>query len=104
MLDLCSIQNFLSNPSNLENNSNEIFANICKILKDGGRFLCMMDAEENIIDRILTHFKDSWFIRIQCFQMSTNSAEKSLEVFSPLALLTLTKLKIKCKCCRGKHI
>ena len=99
VIDVCSTQHFCSKQfsDSKESDANIVLENITQILKDGGRFLCMMDAEEAIIDRMLSYFKESWFIRVQCFQMSVKSAERSLEVYSPFALLTLTKLKIKCK-------
>ena len=99
VIDVCSTQYFCSKQfsDSKESNANAIFENVSQILKDGGRFLCMMDAEEGIIHKMLSYFKENWFVRVQCFQMSVTSAERSLEVYSPFALLTFTKLKIKCK-------
>ena len=98
VIDVCSVQYLLSKKlgNSLESDANELFANVTQILKDGGRFLCMMDANKRYIDIMLSYFKDNWFVRVQCFQMSAKSAEKSLNIYSPFALLTLTKLKIKC--------
>lgn len=99
ILDICSLQSVLSNkPSQLiETLCSEIFSNVSMVLKGGGRYLCLMDPEEILVDTIIAHFKESYFIRMQCFQLSANSVERSMKVFAPSALFTFTKLKMKCE-------
>ena len=98
ILDACT--SILAAPSisnDLTENCNQIFSNVSKVLKDGGRYLLITDANESIVNDVLACFKENWFVRLQIMEIPRKTVEQSLTVYSPLLLFVLTKLKMKCK-------
>ncbi len=88
------------NEQNGEKNhpSNEYFENVGRILEYGGRYLYVTNAAESTVESILSYFKDSWFIRAQEVEINIKLHETH-DVYSPLFMFVMTKLKMKCKYC-----
>ena len=97
ILDACATSQCASIGNDLIEECNQIFSNVSKALKDGGRYLLITDANESIVNGVLASFKENWFIRLQSMEIPRKTVEQSLTVYSPLVLFVLTKLKLKCR-------
>ena len=40
-----------------------MWSEIARVLKVGGRYVCITLAQEHILDRLLQHFKSGWLLR-----------------------------------------
>ena len=81
---------FTSEEEKIIENVNKIFAEISRVLKVGGRYICITLAQEHILKILLDYFsKLNWFIRVHKVDISSNSNESSLPIFA--FILTKTR-------------
>ena len=75
---------------------NKYFKECSRVLKFGGKFICVSLAQEHIIVEILGYFCDGFAIHIHCIEQK----EKKSDGFGsklPVFVFVITKLEEKCR-------
>ena len=76
----------------------KMFFEINRVLKVGGRYICVTLAQEHILHSIVEHFQDYYFIRIHSIQQNNDEKKKKgLGSRLPIFVFVLTKMPRKCK-------
>ena len=73
-----------------DSNITEYFQVVQRILKVGGRFICLSFATEDILDKLLSYFSSGWFFRVHLINTKTSDGKS---VTLPLFCFVLTKTK-----------
>lgn len=74
-------------------NANKYFKEICRLLKSGGRYICITLLQEHILKLLLTFFPENNFmVRVlRCFEAENKNAES---ISMPIFVVVCTKCKI----------
>ena len=76
----------------------KMFFEINRVLRVGGRYICVTLAQEHILHSIVEHFQDYYFIRIHSIQQNNDEKKKKgLGSRLPIFVFVLTKMPRKCK-------
>ena len=73
----------------------QMFKEVSRVLRVGGRYICITLAQNHILDKLVDHFTKGWFIRVhRIMAISTDKQTSPLPVFA----FVFTKTKLA-----GKH-
>ncbi|KAK3697176.1 hypothetical protein QZH41_013556 [Actinostola sp. cb2023] len=62
---------FVSEDAEVVSDVNQMFSEIQRVLQTNGRYICITLVQEHILDQLLSHFSNGWFIRVH--YVETNS-------------------------------
>ena len=77
----------------------KMFSEIHRVLKPGGRYICITLVQEHILDELLAYFPSNWFMRIHRAekQEDDDSGSSGLGGKLPVFIFVMTKMKIACE-------
>ena len=75
---------------------NTYFKECSRVLKFGGKFICVSLAQEHIIAEILQYFSDGFAIHIHCIEQKEKESD-GLGSKLPVFVFVITKLVGNCK-------
>ena len=74
-----------------------MFNEITRILKIGGRYICVSLAQGHILKELLSYFSHSWFIRVHHVEVGSSGKNNGLGAKLPVFAFIFTKIKSACK-------
>ena len=75
----------------------QMFNEITRILKIGGRYICVSLAQGHILRELLSYFSHSWFIRVHHVEIGSSGKNNGLGSKLPVFAFIFTKVKSTCK-------
>lgn len=75
----------------------QMFNEITRILKIGGRYICVSLAQGHILKELLSYFSHSWFIRVHQVEVGSSGKNNGLGAKLPVFAFIFTKIKSACK-------
>ena len=74
---------FTDTSTKVVNDVNQMFKEIARVLRVGGRYICITLVQEHILDKIMDHFTKGWFVRVHRILASSDGKPASpLPVFA----------------------
>ena len=81
---------FTDTSTKVVNDVNQMFKEIARVLRVGGRYICITLVQEHILDKIMDHFTKGWFVRVHRILASSDGKPASP---LPVFVFVFTKTK-----------
>lgn len=69
-----------------------MFAEIARVLKTAGRYLCVTLAQTHILEKLLRAFETGWVVRVHHVSIENQSSGKNLGASLPVFAFVMTKM------------